>query len=40
VISEIKRDSVENSGMAGICPEIFMSRRDLIIAAGVAVYLV
>ena len=40
MISEIEGESVENSGMAVIRPENFMSRRDLIIAAGVTVYLV
>jgi hypothetical protein len=40
VISEIKGGGVENSGMAGIRPENFMSRRDLIIAARVTVNLV
>jgi hypothetical protein len=40
MISEIKWDSAENSGMADIRPENFMIRRDLNIAAGVTVYLV
>jgi hypothetical protein len=35
MILEIKGDSVENSGMAGIRPENFVSCHDLIIAAGV-----
>lgn len=35
MIAEIKGNSVENSGMAGIRPENFMSRRDLFIAADV-----
>jgi hypothetical protein len=39
MISEIKGAVVENSGMAGIQPEYFISCRDLIIAAGVTVYL-
>jgi hypothetical protein len=40
MVSEIKGDGVENSGIAVIRPENFMSRRDFITAAGVTVCLV